>query len=181
MWCQALSHIEMGQMSSKGLALEHVVENAIDDASAIKVDRRVRRRVEGRVEVTVEVLDDSDESSDVDEGDERTSLNYGDLKKKWFDNQDYCYVASLEHLVQAAYKDKSTTLSQINAHVESYSGSQINTTTFNQINSMSKQILSRKIVNFTKLRQTINAVMPYRLFQIRPEMSLLKWVSEGKR
>jgi hypothetical protein len=47
--------------------------------------------------------------------------------------------------------------------------------------SRGRQILNRKLINFTKLQWANNDAMPINLFHIQPEQQLLKWVSDGRR
>eukprot|EP00956_Cyclotella_meneghiniana_P041145 scaffold216263_cov23-Cyclotella_meneghiniana.AAC.1 len=148
---------------------------AVDTTSA-DTDRRVRQRVNESDDES----ESSEEESD-DEVNEAISIDYGHIRKKWFDDHDYLYVdASTEYAITQVYAG-NTNLSQINVDIEFLGDCGISEEHFDSIKLLSKQVLSRKLMNFTKLRQTINNAMPINLFHIRPEVQLLKWVSDGGR
>eukprot|EP00956_Cyclotella_meneghiniana_P035571 scaffold116121_cov45-Cyclotella_meneghiniana.AAC.1 len=154
--------------------------NAIESGGdATTLDRRVRRRSNERRPDSedVEMVDSSD--NDVDES-ESSYIDYGVLKKQWFEQRDYSYVGSLEVAAKEAYRDGS--LDKTNAIIKKLGGNLVLTsTTFNTLKALGKSILVRKIRNFNKLRNDINESMPVGLFQIGKDQLLLEWIGEGKR
>eukprot|EP00956_Cyclotella_meneghiniana_P044449 scaffold318994_cov169-Cyclotella_meneghiniana.AAC.1 len=80
--------------------------NAIESGGdATTLDRRVRRRSnERRPDSEDAEMEDSSSDNDADES-ESSYIDYGVLKKQWFEQRDYSYVGSLEVAAKEAYRD----------------------------------------------------------------------------
>lgn len=152
---------------------------AIDTGDVAALDRRVRQRSNERPPDNheVEMLDDSSD----DDYDDGSYIDYGVLKKQWFDQKDYSYVGSLEIATKEAYNTDGT-LTKANTIINELGGNIILAeTTFNSLKALGKSRLGRKLKNFDKLRGAINASLPIALFQVSTDQLLLEWIRDGKR
>lgn len=150
--------------------------SAIENGN-VDVDRRVRPRLNLNEKKSVDIESESEEDDETN----TSVLNFGTLKRKWFDEQDYHYICALELIAREAEKHDSN-FRRACSDIDALGGKVIvPECQFILLKDLEKKVIRKKLKNFDRLKVAINEMMPAGLFQMDPNKLLLEWFVDGMR